>query len=70
MDTARYGQVATPFVRCLPPEQSAEQPTAWRIAAPGRFREPVFGAAWQRRLESRLATGDYRARLLPYFVRV
>lgn len=44
--------------------------TAWRIAAPDRFREPEFGAAWKRRLEARLATGSYRSRLLPYFVRV
>ncbi len=44
--------------------------TAWRIAAPGRFREPEFGAPWKRRLESRLATGPCRSTLLPYFVKV
>jgi fatty acid desaturase len=44
--------------------------TAWRIAAPERFREPGFGAEWKRRLESRLATGSCRSTLLPYFVKV
>ncbi|HEX8004117.1 MAG TPA: fatty acid desaturase [Mycobacteriales bacterium] len=44
--------------------------TAWRIAAPERFREPEFGAAWKRRLAARLATGSCRSRLLPYFVKV
>lgn len=44
--------------------------SAWRIATPDLFREPQFGAAWKRRLEARLATGSYRSRLLPYFVKV
>jgi len=42
--------------------------SAWRIAAPARFRNPGHGARWQARLDERLASGRVRSPVLPYFV--
>lgn len=44
--------------------------TAWRIFTPARFRNARYGAKWQARLQTRLADGSYRSRLLPYFARI
>jgi len=41
--------------------------SAWRIAAPARFRNPHHGARWQARLQARMAAGRVRNRWLPYF---
>ena len=41
--------------------------TAWRLAAPARFRDASYGARWKLRLERRLTTGTVRSRLVPWF---
>jgi len=41
--------------------------SAWRIAAPDRFRNRRYGLHWQSRLERRLAGGSARSRVLPWF---
>lgn len=42
--------------------------SAWRIAAPRRFRDRAYGSRWQARLEARLEAGSVRNRWMPWFV--
>lgn len=41
--------------------------SAWRILAPDRLHQPVYGEAWKRRYRARRRQGAIRLRWLPYF---